>query len=404
MRSPQAVRPPRPPRPPLERPRACVMTGTAAALARHLGAPVGALRALFVVLAVFGGAGILLYLWCWAFTPWEVGVARPSRSAPVAWILIAVSAVSLLVTWLAFPSFALPGWEFGTPARIVGGFAVAVAAASVAGVWAGHIDRRDPERGPRAAWTQAAAVLLLLVAMLTVVAAGADPWVVAIGTLVPAAAMVLVLSSTLIDRWRELSGERVARIREEQRAAMAAHLHDSVLQTLALIQNRAGASSEASRLARAQERELRAWLYDGDQPADSDLATDIRDYAGALELDYPVRIDIVSAGLSTERASGELAAATREALLNAARHAGGDVSVYIEGRASGVDVFVRDRGAGFAPAGVPADRLGIRESITGRMRRAGGSATIRSGETGTEVHLFLRAGDDSRVSEGDTRG
>ena len=92
---------------------------------------------------------------------------------------------------------------------------------------------------------------------------------------------------------------------------MAAHLHDSVLQTLALIQNRGGASSDVARLARAQERELRAWLYDGDQPADSDLATDLRDYAAALELDYPVRIDVVVAGVSSERASGEIAAAAR---------------------------------------------------------------------------------------------
>ncbi len=170
---------------------------------------------------------------------------------------------------------------------------------------------------------------------------------------------------------------------------MAAHLHDSVLQTLALIQNRAGASSEAARLARAQERELRAWLYDGDAPADSDLPTDLRDYAGALELDYPVRIDVVSAGLSTERASGELAAAAREAILNAARHAGGEISVYIEGSASGVDVFIRDRGAGFRLDDVPSDRLGVRESIIGRMRRAGGTGEVRSDGNGTEVRLRI---------------
>ncbi|NLA09640.1 MAG: ATP-binding protein, partial [Microbacteriaceae bacterium] len=198
-------------------------------------------------------------------------------------------------------------------------------------------------------------------------------------------------SSRLVSRWRELQDERVQRIREEQRSEMAAHLHDSVLQTLALIQNRAGASSEASRLARAQERELRSWLFDGDTPADSDLSTDLRDYAGALELDFPVQIDVVSAGLSSERASGEVAAAAREAMLNAARHAGGDVSVYIEGGTASVDVFVRDRGPGFDPAQLPADRLGVRESMIGRMRRAGGSATVRpgGGGTGTEVHLHL---------------
>jgi Signal transduction histidine kinase len=242
--------------------------------------------------------------------------------------------------------------------------------------------------------------VILLVGVLAVfVRFGGEPWLFFIGTLVSTIAIGVVLSSTLVQKWRELSGERVRRIREEQRAEMAAHLHDSVLQTLALIQNRAGASSEAARLARAQERELRAWLYDGDQPADSDLPTDLRDYAGALELDYPVRIDVVSAGLSTERASGELAAAAREAILNAARHAGGEVSVYIEGSASGVDVYVRDRGAGFDPAGVPDDRLGIRQSIIGRMRRAGGSATVRSTDTGTEVHLHFGAGAEASGGE-----
>jgi signal transduction histidine kinase len=103
-----------------------------------------------------------------------------------------------------------------------------------------------------------------------------------------------------------------------------------------------------------------------------------------------VRIDVVSAGLPAERASGEVAAASREAMLNAARHAGGDVSVYIEGNSHAVDVFVRDRGPGFDLESVPADRLGIRESIIGRMRRAGGSATIRRGSGGgTEVHLHF---------------
>ncbi len=160
---------------------------------------------------------------------------------------------------------------------------------------------------------------------------------------------------------------------------MAAHLHDSVLQTLALIQHRAGASSEVARLARAQERELRSWLFDGDAAADSDVVTDLRDYAAALELDFPVHIEVVSAGASDERASGEVAAAAREAMLNAARHAGGEVSVYIEGSASSIDVYIRDRGPGFDPADALADRLGVRESIVGRMRRAGGSATVRPG-------------------------
>jgi signal transduction histidine kinase len=194
--------------------------------------------------------------------------------------------------------------------------------------------------------------------------------------------------------WKELIAERTARVREEQRAEIAAHLHDSVLQTLALIQTRAGASSEVARIARAQERELREWLYAGSGTADSDLATELRDFAAALELDFAVRIEVVTVGETPERSGGEIAAAAREAMLNAARHAGGEVSVYIEGAPAVVDVFVRDRGPGFTIERVPEDRLGVRESILGRMRRAGGTATVGPGAgAGTEVHLHLERGE-----------
>lgn len=405
---PASARPPRvaaPPRPALTRDRECLVSGVSAGLARHLGAPVWMIRALFVALTLCGGAGVLLYAWCWVFTPWtEVeptgeaatdGGSAPSRRVPVAWILLAPAALGVLI---------LASWSVGgTPTDSVLSQAPAVltatasvALATAAGLWATLIDRTDTARGPR----HTAVVRILSVALLVVLffvllsrAAGGIEFLIA---LLPLAGILAVASSTLIHRWRELAGERTRRIREEQRSEMAAHLHDSVLQTLALIQNRAGASSEAARLARAQERELRAWLYDGDAPADSDLPTDLRDYAGALELDYPVRIDVVSAGLSAERASGELAAAAREAMVNAARHAGGEISVYIEGSVSGVDVFIRDRGAGFDLDAVPSDRLGVRQSIIGRMRRAGGSATVRSTDSGTEVHLTFTTTGENR--------
>lgn len=402
--SPRPARPARPPRParparavaerlPLLRPRECAVSGVSEGLARHLDAPVWAVRWLFVVLSVLGGAGILLYLWCWAFIPWEPpaesGPSAPTRSVPVAWILLTVATVALVVVMFGLAEYRAWGWAPLARLRVVGGFALTVGAATAAGLWAGFIDRTDPARGPRHAFvTRVVAIALLVIVLLVAVGEGGTTLDVLVSALVPFFAILLVLSPAFVQRWRELSGERVARIREEQRAEMAAHLHDSVLQTLALIQNRAGASSEAARLARAQERELRAWLYDGDQPADSDLPTDLRDYAGALELDYPVRIDVVSAGASTERASGEVAAAAREAMLNAARHAGGEVSVYIEGGA-GVDVYIRDRGAGFEMDAVPDDRLGIRQSIIGRMRRVGGTASVRSTDAGTEVHLHF---------------
>ncbi|MBW9094293.1 PspC domain-containing protein [Microbacterium jejuense] len=418
-------------RPPLRRPRDCAVSGVSVGLARHLGWPLWIVRALFIVLTPLWGAGALLYAWLWVFVPWEdvraaptpapaeadeavdpAEVARvrdePTRRVPVAWVLTAAALFVVLVTITAIALFGANGVVWTSMPGWVGGVFLATLLAVAAGMWATLVDRDDPARGPRhvaiVRVVLTVALALLLLAQLSVLRqTGIAGFVLA---LVPIAGIVLVYSSILLGRWRELSGERVRRIREEQRAEMAAHLHDSVLQTLALIQNRAGASTEVARLARAQERELRAWLYDGDAPADSDLPTDLRDYAAALELDYPVRIDVVSAGLPAERASGEVAAASREAMLNAARHAGGDVSVYIEGNANAVDVYVRDRGPGFDLADVPDDRLGIRQSIIGRMRRAGGSATVRRGAGGgTEVHLrFVDAGGPASPSTEVRRG
>lgn len=379
-------------RPPLQRPRACLVSGTSEGLAAHLGWSVLAVRMLFIALCLLWGAGILLYVWIWAFTPWREGDEAPSRRAPVAWILASLSVLAVIIACGIAAYYARGTVAYAIkPAWWAAMFAT-ILLAGAAGLWATLIDGPDPARGPRHALSvriaASAALCTLLIVQLTTLQQGGV--VSFVGALALIAGIVLVYSSTFVEKWRELSGERVRRIREEQRSEMAAHLHDSVLQTLALIQNRAGASSEVARIARAQERELRGWLYDGDEPADSDLPTDLRDYAAALEIDYPVRIDVVVAGTSAERASGEMAAAAREAILNAARHAGGEVSVYIEGSAASVDVFVRDRGPGFDPDAVPADRLGVRESIIGRMRRAGGTATLRRGAGGgTEVHLRL---------------
>ncbi|TPX00517.1 ATP-binding protein, partial [Schumannella luteola] len=196
----------------------------------------------------------------------------------------------------------------------------------------------------------------------------------------------------LIARWNARAAERAALAREEQRSEIAAHLHDSVLQTLAIIQNRAGAGSEIARIARAQERELRDWLFAGTDPFAGDLATELRTMARELELAYAVRIEVVTVGEVSEVESAALAGAAREALVNAARHAGGDVTVYAEATPDTVEVFVRDRGAGFDPDAVPDGRLGIRESIVGRMTRAGGTAAVESGPEGTEVRIALPRG------------
>lgn len=381
--------------PRLTRPRTCVATGVSAGLADHLGWPVWIVRTAFVVTSLASGAGLLLYLWLWAFTPWVPGDARPTRRAPVAWLLVVASGVSLVVAWATSGRVVEAGgngldwWLLAVFAGV--GFAVA------SGAWATFIDRPDPDRGPRQelAIRIAATALLAITALALVFGPNANwyPVPTFAAALAAVIGIALVYVPTLIAAWRDLTVERTKRIREEQRSEIAAHLHDSVLQTLALIQNRAGATSEVARIARAQERELRDWLFAGDTPADSDLGTDLRDFAAALEIDYAVTVDVVVVGESRERASGEMAAAAREAMLNAARHAGGEVSVYVESTPEAVEVFVRDRGPGFALADVPGDRLGVRESIIGRMRRAGGSGEVRQGVggVGTEVRLRFPA-------------
>nr|MBA2464280.1 ATP-binding protein [Nocardioidaceae bacterium] len=190
----------------------------------------------------------------------------------------------------------------------------------------------------------------------------------------------------------DLSEERASRVRTEERADMAAHLHDSVLQTLALIQKHADDGRTVATLARAQERDLRGWLY-GDQREDpTTLAGALRAAAAEVEDGFGVPIEVVTVGdtAASDRLR-PLVLAAREAMVNAARHSTADqVDVYAESDGRRCEVFVRDRGRGFDLGAVPEDRLGVRNSIEDRMRRHGGQAVIRTapGE-GTEVKLAL---------------
>ncbi|WP_165314259.1 ATP-binding protein [Agromyces protaetiae] len=376
----------------MTRPRACVATGVSAGLAAQLGVPVWAARLGFVVTGALGGFGVLLYLWLWAFTPWAEGEARPSRRAPVAWIFVTASTFAFVAAVVVESGGRTLDWPDASSAWAVSTLAT-IGLAVAAGAWAGFIDRPDSARGPRHELVIriVATALLAAVAGWLVLGSGSSfaPMPSFLLALAAALGILAVFAPTLVTQWRELTEERTRRIRDEQRNEIAAHLHDSVLQTLALIQNRAGATSEVARIARAQERELRDWLYAGDAPVDRDLGTELRDFAADLEIDFPVTVDVVVVGETSERASGELAAAAREAMLNAARHAGGEVSVYVESSREQASVFVRDRGPGFALADVPGDRLGVRQSIIGRMKRAGGDAEVGVGPggQGTEVRL-----------------
>lgn len=211
----------------------------------------------------------------------------------------------------------------------------------------------------------------------------------------------LLLAPWLIRLSGDLSKERRARIRSEAQAEFAAHVHDSVLQTLALIQRRSTEPKEVVALARRQERELRAWLYSGTEVHQEDtvltLTQAFEAIAQEVEDDHRVRVELVTIGSAAvlhrlvDETTEALVAAAREAIVNAAKHANvEEVSVFAEADASAIEVFVRDRGVGFDPTTVAPSRRGIADSIRARMIRVGGDATISSAPNeGTEVRLHL---------------
>ena len=217
-------------------------------------------------------------------------------------------------------------------------------------------------------------------------------------TVVGTAAAAVVLALVVGPRWwrtsRLLAAERTRRARAEERTELARHLHDSVLQTLAVIQRRAGEPAEVSALARRQERELRRWLISGEPtvPPGASLATALASVVADVEDAHQVTIDAVAVGdRPLDERGRELVAATREALVNAARHGGGaEITVFTEIEPGRTAVYVRDRGPGFDPADVPPDRRGVKESILGRMQRQGGHASVHSQPgAGCEVELVL---------------
>lgn len=392
----------------MSRPALRVLGGVCAGFAAHTGLPVGAVRLVTALLAVCGGAGVLLYAWLWATTPGvgsatttslksmltepavaadPTGATGHGRGAPVVEILLGIA---LLTAGGAMIASRL---GVDVPLEVVvPGIVVATGAALA---WR----QLDALRNVRTAGSSAlvvralGALVLVALGILLFFTSSTHPNV---WTVLTAAAAVLIGVAVVVAPWvvrlvRDLAEERAARVRDVERAEMAAHLHDSVLQTLALIQQRAEPGSDAARLARAQERELRSWLFTEQQEPTADLGAQLRAAAAEIETEYPARVEVIAVGPRRSDLPDGIVAAAREAMLNAARHAGGTVSVYAETAKDRVEVSIGDRGPGFDPAAVPEGRYGVRESIVGRMDRLGGTATIRPGPgaTGTEIHLVL---------------
>jgi signal transduction histidine kinase len=383
-----------PPRRLYRRPDRGIAGGVATGIAEHVGVSVRAIRICFVVLTVAGGLGIALYGAYLIVVP-PAPDAGPSRFP--AWLEYTVAAVAAVAA-VGVAASSLPD----------GGLFLPILLACLGGalIWRQATDtERDRLRslsrtsltaasGQRLGRARLAAGAALVVAGAALVLARADFSALRDGAL---AMVVTVIGLALITGpwWMrmatQLSTERAERIRSQERADIAAHLHDSVLQTLALIQRNADTPREVARLARGQERELRTLLY-GSRQASGQLAEQFRTMAGEVEDAYAIKVDVVCVGdVPVDDDLAALAAAAREALVNAAKHSGvADVSLYAEVEPGEVSVFVKDRGVGFDPAEVAADRQGLRASIQGRMERHGGTARIRSqAGGGTEVELHM---------------
>jgi signal transduction histidine kinase len=335
-----------------------VVAGVCGGLAIRLAVDATLVRLVFAILALAGGAGILLYLALWAYSSGR-------RKWPAA-VLIAVAAATLLSA-LGFSRSAIIGASL-----LSAGLAVVLV--------------RGGSLRPGGSLPRAGVVLLMAGAVLFLGRSGASGAFLAPGAI--AGALVLVVGPWL---WR-LAAERSERIRLEERAEVAARIHDSVLQTLALVQRHSGDAGRVSAIARRQERELRRWLYGSGVAEAASLVDALADAAADIEELHRARIELASAGdVPLADDTSQLVLAAREAMTNAAKFSGADeISVYAEVSATAVTVFVRDRGFGFDRGAVAADRRGIAESIEARMQRAGGSATILTAPgAGTEIELSL---------------
>ena len=366
--------------------------GVAAAIAREVGVQPIVIRASFLLLALVGGWGLVLYVILWA----GLAIASPTRISPYRpipkgastvhrHIGVAMVVVGLIVGFLPLTSdvFSDVVWPVGFV------FLGALIA------WSrGHRDE-----GGLSAIARVVAGLVVAVGGVLAFAAlqfnPLDAIVALVFALALAAAIALVAAPSLVRLAHAFDDERQQRVRADERARISAHLHDSVLQTLSLIQ-RESDPGQMSRLARQQERELRTWLY-GQSPSSPDgvrLGPVLERAAQEIEDAHHVRIEVVAAGdtadLTMDQIS-ELIGAAREAMTNAAKHAGVDrVDVFAERVEDRIDVFVRDTGVGFEPETVTVDRRGVAESILARMARAGGHAAIHSVPgSGTEVELSL---------------
>jgi signal transduction histidine kinase len=378
-----------------------VVAGVCAALAKQTGIDVALIRIVFIALVFAGGLGLAIYALMWAFVPVE-GQEGRSISLPKlhgqGGIEVGLGAGLLLLS-LLLTLRALGVWWSDVLT-----WPVVLIAAGGALLWHesgrptdGEEEQAEPAEEPVAAASRTGLGIVLVVAagiaFLSAVGALSAARNVLLSVFVVAIVLGVIFGPWIVRLARSLAEERAERIRTQERAEISAHLHDSVLQTLALVQQRSDDPKAVEALARRQERELRAWLGRRTAPGGAEtLGAALESAAGEVERDHGARVEVVSVGeVPLDERALALVAAAREAMVNAAKFGGGSVvDVFAEAGPDGVDVFVRDRGPGFDPDAVAGDRRGVRESIVGRMERHGGRAVINSRPgAGTEVELSL---------------
>lgn len=387
-----------------------LLGGVAAGLAVKTGVDVTVVRVVFVLSSLASGFGLAAYVVGWLLLP-AAGQDRTIASRAIGdrrGLSLAAGVAALLVVVLLISS-ALGATWLGSLT-----WPLAIGAAGLALVWRNASEEEQARLhhlaepvlqlvggagGRRLRLRFATGVVLLGVGLGALLSGRPSSATLRPlgGLLLVIAAFVVVLGPWWLRIARDLMLERQARARAEERADIAARVHDSVLQTLALIQRKADQPQQVVQLARAQERELRAWLFGGPPPSPlgaeaTTLATGVQAIQQEIESVHGLPVETVVVGdCDLDEPLQALLAAAREATVNAAKWSGApSVSVFAEATAEHVSVFVRDRGVGFDPAAVPADRKGVAESIQGRMARHGGSAEIVTAPgNGTEVRLTM---------------
>ncbi len=390
-----------------------IFAGIAGGLAARLGRDVTVVRILLALSALLSGLGVVCYVLAWLLLPAEgasetiaARAVSDRQGITLALALVPVLVLVLLVASALHASFAS---SWGPPLLLSAAGLVLVFRNADDDEREWLVDSAkallqlgtEPRQSHRSFMVRLGTGGLVFMIGILVIADGAlsRSWLRPLGgTLLLIAGTVVLLGPWWLRLARDLVSERQARIRAEERADMAARVHDSVLQTLALIQRSADQPGEVAKLARAQERELRSWLFEGRAPGSFGAGGALTLSAGVEQIEREVEaahgtaVDAVTVGDSPlDDELRALLEAGREATVNAAKWSGAtSVSIYVEVEPGRVSMFVRDRGAGFDAERIAGDRKGISESIRGRMQRHGGTAVIRSvpGE-GTEVELSV---------------